>query len=61
VKLLELLELLEAIAMDGSFPVRCSMWHLDLRFKSYRVLKISALLRAGSQPLSMHNILPKIA
>jgi hypothetical protein len=34
---------------------------LDLRFKSYEVFKISALLRAGSQPLSMQQILPKTA
>jgi hypothetical protein len=33
---------------------------LDLQFKSYGVLKISALLRAGSQPLSMQQILPKL-
>jgi hypothetical protein len=34
---------------------------LDLRFKSYGVLKISATLWAGSQPLSMQQILPKPA
>jgi hypothetical protein len=30
-----------------------------VRFKSYGVLKISASVRAGSQPLSMQQILPK--
>jgi hypothetical protein len=34
---------------------------LDLRFKSYEVFKISALLWTGSQPLSMQQILPKTA
>jgi hypothetical protein len=34
---------------------------LDLWFKSYEVFKISALLRVGSQPLSMQQILPKTA
>jgi hypothetical protein len=34
---------------------------LDSQFKSYGVLKISALLWAGSQPLSMQQILPKTA
>jgi hypothetical protein len=33
---------------------------LDSWFKSYGVLKISATLWAGSQPLSMQQILPKI-
>jgi hypothetical protein len=37
------------------------MLHLDLRFKSYGVLKISATLWAGSQPLSMQQFLPKPA
>jgi hypothetical protein len=32
---------------------------LDLRFKSFGILKISALLWACSQPLSMQQILPK--
>jgi hypothetical protein len=34
---------------------------LDLRFKSYGVLKISATLWAGSQQLSMQQFLPKPA
>jgi hypothetical protein len=34
---------------------------LDLQFKSYEGFKISALLRAGPQPLSMQQILPKTA
>jgi hypothetical protein len=34
---------------------------LDLRFKSYGVLKISATLWAGYQPLSMQQFLPKTA
>jgi hypothetical protein len=34
---------------------------LDLRFKSYGVLKISATLWAGSQPLLMQQFLPKTA
>jgi hypothetical protein len=34
---------------------------LDSWFKSYGVLKISALLWASSQPLSMQQILPKTA
>jgi hypothetical protein len=34
---------------------------LDSWFKSYGVLKFSALLWAGSQPMSMQQILPKIA
>jgi hypothetical protein len=60
-KLLEFLKLLEGVGMDGSFPMRRSMQHLDLRFKSYGVLKISATLWAGSQPLSMQQFLPKTA
>ena len=47
-KLLDPLKLLEAVGMDSSFPMRCSMRHLDSQFKSYGVLKISALLWAGS-------------
>jgi hypothetical protein len=34
---------------------------LDSQFKSYGVLKISATLWAGSQPLTMQQILPKTA
>jgi hypothetical protein len=34
---------------------------MDLQFKSYGVLKISASVRAGSQALSMQQILPKTA
>jgi hypothetical protein len=34
---------------------------LDSWFKNYGVLKISALLWAGSQPLLMQQFLPKIA
>jgi hypothetical protein len=60
-KLLELLKLLEAVGMDSSFPMKHSMQHLVSRFKSYGVLKISALLWAGSQPLSMQQNLPKAA
>jgi hypothetical protein len=36
------------------------MQHLDSRFKNYGVLKISALLWAGSQPMSMQQFLPKL-
>jgi hypothetical protein len=35
------------------------MHHLDMRFKSYRGLKISAWVWACYQPLSMQQILPK--
>jgi hypothetical protein len=59
--LLDLLKLLKAVDIDGSFLMRRSMQHLDSRFKSYGVLKISATLQAGSQPLSMQQILPKTA
>jgi hypothetical protein len=34
---------------------------LDLQFKSYEVLKISAKVQACSQPLPMQQILPKTA
>jgi hypothetical protein len=37
------------------------MHHLNMRFKSYRGLKISAWVSACCQPLSMQQILPKIA
>jgi hypothetical protein len=59
--MLELLKLLKALGMDSSFPMRRSMQHLDSWFKSYGVLKISAMLWACSQPLSMQQILPKTA
>jgi hypothetical protein len=60
-KLLELLKLLEIVNMDSSFPMSQSTLDLDSWFKSYRYLKISALLWLGSQPLSMQQILPKSA
>jgi hypothetical protein len=37
------------------------MHHLDMRFKSYRGLKISAWVWACCQPLSMQQILSKTA
>jgi hypothetical protein len=58
---LEFLKLFVVVDMDGSFPMSHSMQHLDSRFMSYNVFKISALLRAGSQPLPMQQILPKTA
>jgi hypothetical protein len=45
------LKLFEAIDMDGSFPTSRCMKHLDSRLKSYGILKISAQVRACSQPL----------
>jgi hypothetical protein len=47
--------------IDCSYPKSHYTSCLDLRFKSYGVLKISATLRAGSQPLSMQQFLPKTA
>jgi hypothetical protein len=49
------------VGIDCSYPKSHYTSFLDLRFKSYGVLKISALVRAGSQPLSMQQILPKTA
>jgi hypothetical protein len=60
-KLLELLKLLEAIGLDSSFPISQSIRDLDLWFKSYRCLKISALLWIGSQPLAMQQNLPMLS
>jgi hypothetical protein len=58
---LEFLKLFLLVDMDGSFPMSRSMQHLDSRFMSYSVFKISASLWACSQPLSMQQILPKTA
>jgi hypothetical protein len=62
------LKLLEFVDMDGSFPMRCYMQSLDLRFKSHEVLKILGDLWACSQPFPMQEnsaqfcpILPKFA
>jgi hypothetical protein len=49
------------VGIDCSYPKSHYTSFSDLRFKSYGVLKISALVRAGSQPLSMQQILPKTA
>jgi hypothetical protein len=49
------------VDMDGSFPMSRSMQHLDSRFMSKSIYKISASLWACSQPLSMQQILPKTA
>jgi hypothetical protein len=51
----------EVVDMDGSFPMRCYMYRLDLWFKSYEVFKISAQVGACCQPLSMQQNLPKTA
>jgi hypothetical protein len=40
------------VDMDGSFPMRRYTQHLDLWFKSYEVLKISAQVGTCCQPLS---------
>jgi hypothetical protein len=58
---LEFLKLFVVVDMDGSFPMSHSMQHLDSRFMSQSIFKISALLWACSQPLPMQQILPKIA
>jgi hypothetical protein len=42
----DFLKLLEVVDMDGSFPMRRYMQSLDLRFKSYKVFKISGDLWA---------------
>jgi hypothetical protein len=57
----DFLILLEVVDMDGSFPMRCYMQSLDLRFKSYEVFEISGDLWACCHPLPMQQILPKIA
>jgi hypothetical protein len=57
----DFLKFFEAVNMDGSFLMRRSMSHLDFRFKSHGILKISDLLRACSHPLSMQQILPETA
>jgi hypothetical protein len=57
----DFLKLFEVVDMDGSFPMRCYMQSLDLRFKSYEVFKISGDLWACCEPLPMQQILPKSA
>jgi hypothetical protein len=47
------------VGIDCSYPKSHYTSFLDLWFKSYGVLKISASVRAGSQPLLMQQILPK--
>jgi hypothetical protein len=47
--------------MDCSFPMRHYTYCLDLWFKSYEVLKISAQVGACCQTLSMQQNLPKTA
>jgi hypothetical protein len=49
------------VGIDCSYPKSHYTSFLDLLFKSYGVLKISASVKAGSQPLSMQQILPKTA
>jgi hypothetical protein len=49
------------VGIDCSYPKSHYTSFLDLWFKSYEVLKISASFRAGFQPLSMQQILPKTA
>jgi hypothetical protein len=49
------------VGIDSSYPKSHYTSCLDLRFKSYGILKISATLRAGSHPLSMQQFLPKTA
>jgi hypothetical protein len=49
------------VGIDCSYPKSHYTSFLYLRFKSYEILKISASFRAGSQPLSMQQILPKTA
>jgi hypothetical protein len=55
------LKLFMAVDVDGTFPMRQFMHHLDMRFKSYKGLRISAWVWACCQPLSMQQILPKTA
>jgi hypothetical protein len=55
------LRLCTHVGIDSRYPKSHYTSFLDLRFKSYGVLKISASLWAGSQPLSMQQLLPKIA
>jgi hypothetical protein len=54
----DFLNFLSVVDMDGSFSTRCYTQSLDLRFKSYEVLKISCDLWACCQPLPMQQILP---
>jgi hypothetical protein len=54
-------KLSEPVDMDGSFPMRCYTSHLGSWFKIYELFKISAQVGACCQPLSMQQILPKIA
>jgi hypothetical protein len=49
------------VGIDCSCPKSHYTSFLDLRFKSYEVLKISAKVQAYSQPLPMQQILPKTA
>jgi hypothetical protein len=53
----DILNFLIVVDMDGSFPMRRYTQILDLRFKSYEVLKISGCC----QPLPMQPNLPKTA
>jgi hypothetical protein len=55
------LRLCTLVGIDCSYPKSHYTSFLDLWFKSYGVFKISASIRAGSQPLSMQQILPKTA
>jgi hypothetical protein len=55
------LRLCTLVGIDCSYPKSQYTSFLDLQFKSYGVLKISASAMVGSQPLSMQQILPKIA
>jgi hypothetical protein len=56
----DFLKLFVAVDVDGSFPMRPFMHHLDIRLKSYRGLKITALLRACCQPVAFQQNLPKL-
>jgi hypothetical protein len=53
------LKLFVAVDVDGTFPMRRFMHHLDMRFKSYRGMRILAWVWACCQPLSMQQILPR--
>jgi hypothetical protein len=56
----DFLKLFVAIDVDGTFPTRHFMHHLDTRVESYRGLKILALLWACCQPLALQQTLPTL-
>jgi hypothetical protein len=49
------------VGTDCSYPKSHYTSFLDIWFKSYEVLKISAKVQACSQPLQVQQILPKTA